>query len=133
MPKILDMACPKCMSAEEIIVTFQSETMILPDGSTNNDKPGIDRSQEWTDTSSCRCGRCNFKGRVNDFRIDRVLEKFVFKLASESLDDDPEEIENDDLLTLVYEYREWIAMAKKLFLDGFRNKEDEDTEKMTPF
>lgn len=60
-------ACPKCGSDEQIEVVYTSWTRLVPDGT--DDDNVLDRSVEYDNTSTCRCGVCGWAGLFGDTQI----------------------------------------------------------------
>lgn len=55
------MACPKCLHAEPFSIVVQAWALVFDDGVSDV------REIEWTDDSPCKCGTCEYMGKVRDF------------------------------------------------------------------
>jgi DNA-directed RNA polymerase subunit RPC12/RpoP len=61
-----NMACPDCGADDRLIVTFQSEALLTPNGTDDDEGSG---DHEWDDQSPIRCDECGWGGKVEDTEV----------------------------------------------------------------
>lgn len=63
---LLDMKCPKCGSLEPFDILVTCWTKIFDDGT------GRTNNHVWDNGSGCNCSKCNYQGKVSDFRSKKL-------------------------------------------------------------
>ena len=66
---LLDMKCPKCGSLEPFDIRVTCWTKVYDDGTDTANE------HNWDNASLCNCFKCNYAGRVRDFRVSLPPEK----------------------------------------------------------
>ena len=60
---LLDMKCPKCGALEPFDILLTCWTKVYDDGTDTSNE------HVWDNSSPCNCFKCNYKGKVADFRV----------------------------------------------------------------
>lgn len=66
-----NLKCPSCGKRDRIGICIKTWALVLDDGSTDQDGPGIiNHDHYWDRKSTASCLSCNHTGKVADFEID---------------------------------------------------------------
>lgn len=63
--KNFGLACPKCDSDEDIVVSVAIWVDVFPDGTLET----LSSTHEWQNTSPCKCRSCGHRATVADFTV----------------------------------------------------------------